>query len=77
MTQRLFAAVVLASFAVAAPAFAFPSALLGETDVPSSVNHGVSQAQEFRNQQTRWLAGREQVQQTNPAGNPSSHNVRD
>ena len=77
MTQRLFAAVILASFAVAAPAFAFPSVLLGETDVPSSVNHGVSQAQELRNQQARWLAGREQVQQSNPAGTASSHKVRD
>lgn len=77
MTQHLFAAVVLASFAVAAPAFAFPSALLGETDVPSSVNHGVSQAQELRNQQTRWLAGREHVQQTNPAATASSHKVQD
>lgn len=77
MTQRLFAVVVLASLVAAGPAFAFPSALLGETDVPSSVNHGASQAQELRNQQTRWLAGREQVQPANSAGTASSHKVQD
>jgi hypothetical protein len=77
MTQRLFVAVALGSFAVTAPAFAFPSALLWETDVPSSINHGASQAQELRNQQARWLAGREQVQQSNPSSNASSHEAQD